>query len=177
MKGLSHTYTCIHSSPNSPPIQADIEHWAELPVLHSRTLLVICFNYSSVARAFLVTHLSIFTGELYLFIRLWVTVKNPALQPEGLRAEAELSQLLQTGHVLISPSFSKHSFATHRILGWQLLFLQHFKYTDPCHLASEAPNEKSVHDPPRKSLSFADIMCLMSVTCNRTVSDSIVKFT
>ena len=22
VKGLSHTYTCIHSSPNSPPIQA-----------------------------------------------------------------------------------------------------------------------------------------------------------
>ena len=39
-KGLSHTYTCIHSPPNSPPIQAATQHWAEFPVLYSRSLLV-----------------------------------------------------------------------------------------------------------------------------------------
>ena len=33
-KGLSHTYTRIHSSLSSPPIQAGTEHWAEFPVLH-----------------------------------------------------------------------------------------------------------------------------------------------
>ena len=32
---------CIHSPPNSPPIQAAKEHWGELPVLYSRSLLVI----------------------------------------------------------------------------------------------------------------------------------------
>ena len=26
-KGFSHTYTCIHSPPNSPPIQAATKHW------------------------------------------------------------------------------------------------------------------------------------------------------
>ena len=48
MKGLSHTYTCIHSPPNSPPIQAATWHWAEFPVLYSRSLLVIHFKYSRV---------------------------------------------------------------------------------------------------------------------------------
>ena len=47
-KGLSHTYTCIHSPPDSPPIQAATQHWAEFPVLCSRTVLVIHFKYSSV---------------------------------------------------------------------------------------------------------------------------------
>ena len=47
-KGLSHIYTCIHSSPNSPPIQAATEHWAEFLGLYSRSLLVIHFKYSSV---------------------------------------------------------------------------------------------------------------------------------
>ena len=47
-KGLNHTYACIHSPPNSPPIQAATSHWAEFPLLHSRSVLVIHFNYSSV---------------------------------------------------------------------------------------------------------------------------------
>ena len=47
-KGLSHTYTCIHSPPNSPPIQPATKHWAEFPVLYNRSLLVIHFKYSSV---------------------------------------------------------------------------------------------------------------------------------
>ena len=32
MKGFSHTYTRIHSPPDSPPIQAATSHGAELPV-------------------------------------------------------------------------------------------------------------------------------------------------
>ena len=43
-KGLSHTQTCIHSPPNSPPIQAATWHWAEFLVLYSRTVLVFHFN-------------------------------------------------------------------------------------------------------------------------------------
>ena len=39
IEGLSHTYACIHSPPNSCPIQAVTKHWAELPVLHSRMFL------------------------------------------------------------------------------------------------------------------------------------------
>ena len=38
-KWLSHTHTCIHSPPNPPPTQAATEHWAEFPVLDSRSLL------------------------------------------------------------------------------------------------------------------------------------------
>ena len=49
-KGLSHTYTdgctCIHSPPNSTPIQPATWHWAEFHVLMS--LLVIHFKHSSV---------------------------------------------------------------------------------------------------------------------------------
>ena len=48
-KELSHTYACIHSPPNSPPIQAATWHWAEFLVLYSRSLLVIHFKYSSVS--------------------------------------------------------------------------------------------------------------------------------
>ena len=48
VKGLSHTYMCILSPPNSPPIQAATWHWAEFPVLSRRSLLVIHFKYSSV---------------------------------------------------------------------------------------------------------------------------------
>ena len=47
-KGLSHTHTRIHSSPNSPPIQAATRHWAEFSELYSRFLLVTHFKYSSV---------------------------------------------------------------------------------------------------------------------------------
>ena len=46
-KGLSHTYTCIYSPANSPPIQAATSHWAEFPALHSRSLLVIHFKHCS----------------------------------------------------------------------------------------------------------------------------------
>ena len=48
VKGSSHTYTVVRSPPNSPPIQAGTSPWAEFPVLYSRSLLVICFKYSSV---------------------------------------------------------------------------------------------------------------------------------
>ena len=51
-KGLSHTHTCIHSPPNSPPTQAATEHWAELSVPYSRSLLVIHFKYSRVPPSF-----------------------------------------------------------------------------------------------------------------------------
>jgi len=47
-KGLSHTYARIHSPPNSPPIQAAASHWAEPPVLYSRSLPLIHFKYGSV---------------------------------------------------------------------------------------------------------------------------------
>ena len=33
----------------------------------------------------------------------------------------------------------------------------YFKDTDPCHLTSEAPDEKSALDPPGKSLTFINI--------------------
>ena len=48
MNGLSHTYTCIRPPPNSPPIQAATEHWAEFHVLYSKSLLAIHFNSSCV---------------------------------------------------------------------------------------------------------------------------------
>ena len=48
MKGLSHIYRYIPSSPNSPPIQAAARHWAEFYVLYSRPLLINHFQYSSV---------------------------------------------------------------------------------------------------------------------------------
>ena len=47
-KGLSHTYTCTHSPPNLPPIQAATWPWAEFPVRYRRSLSVIHFKYSSV---------------------------------------------------------------------------------------------------------------------------------
>ena len=50
-KQLSQMYiyihTRIHSHPNSPPIQAATYHWAEFPVLYSRTLSVTHFRYST----------------------------------------------------------------------------------------------------------------------------------
>ena len=52
VKGLSHTYTCILSYPNSPPIQAATWHWAEFPLLYSRSLLVTHFKYSNVYTTF-----------------------------------------------------------------------------------------------------------------------------
>ena len=52
LKGLSHAYICIHSPPNSSPIQAGTQLWAEFPVLYSTILLVIHFKYSSVCMIF-----------------------------------------------------------------------------------------------------------------------------
>ena len=49
VKWLSHTYTCIHSLPNSPPTQAATWHWAEFPVLSSRSLLVLHVEHRSVS--------------------------------------------------------------------------------------------------------------------------------
>ena len=46
-KGFNHTHTCIHSPPDSPPVQPITEHWAEFPVL-CRALLVIHLKCSSV---------------------------------------------------------------------------------------------------------------------------------
>ena len=40
--------TRIHSPPNSPPIQAATEHWAEFRLLCSRSLLFNPFKYNSV---------------------------------------------------------------------------------------------------------------------------------
>ena len=48
-KALSHPYTCIHSPPNSPPIPAATWHWAEFPVLASRSLMVLHVKYSNVS--------------------------------------------------------------------------------------------------------------------------------
>ena len=47
-KELSHKHTCIHSSPNSSPIQAATKHWAEFHVLNSRSLLLVHFKHSNV---------------------------------------------------------------------------------------------------------------------------------
>ena len=46
--GLSHTYTCIPSPLNTPPIQAATKHWSEFHMLYRRSLLVIYLKYSSV---------------------------------------------------------------------------------------------------------------------------------
>ena len=40
-KGLDNTYTCIHSPPNSPPVQAATKHWAVFPVLYNGSLLIV----------------------------------------------------------------------------------------------------------------------------------------
>ena len=47
-KWFSYAYTYIRSFSNSFPISVIAEYWAELPVLYSRSSLVICFIYSSV---------------------------------------------------------------------------------------------------------------------------------
>ena len=47
-KGLSQTYTCIHSPPSSPPIQAATRQGALFHVLYTSSLLVIHIKYSSV---------------------------------------------------------------------------------------------------------------------------------
>ena len=40
--------TCIHSPPDCPPTQAAPWHWAEFPVLYSRSLLALRLEYGSV---------------------------------------------------------------------------------------------------------------------------------
>ena len=85
-KELSHTYTCIHSPPNSSPIQAATYQSVEFLVLYSRALLVIHVNYSSVALAFPIIHSSPLTRDLHLFLRLRVTAEDLSFQPEGLLA-------------------------------------------------------------------------------------------
>ena len=46
-------YTYMYPfSPKLPPIQAATEHWAEFPVLYTRSLLVIHFNYTSIVLTF-----------------------------------------------------------------------------------------------------------------------------
>ena len=65
VKGLSHTYTCFHSSSNSPPIQATTQHWTEFHVLYSKSLLVIHFRY----------------GSVYMSIPNYLTVPSPHLSP------------------------------------------------------------------------------------------------
>ena len=44
---MDSAYISIHSPPNSPPIQAALWHWAEFPVLSSRSLLVLHVTYSA----------------------------------------------------------------------------------------------------------------------------------
>ena len=53
-KWISYTYTYIHSFLDSFPIEAITEYWVEFPVLYSRSILVICFIYSSVYMSVLV---------------------------------------------------------------------------------------------------------------------------
>ena len=47
-KWFSYTYTYIHSFSDSFPIEVITEYWVEFPVLYSRSLLIICFIYSSI---------------------------------------------------------------------------------------------------------------------------------
>ena len=47
-KRLSHTYACIHSPPDSPPIQAATIPGEEFPVLYSRSLWVIHLKYNDI---------------------------------------------------------------------------------------------------------------------------------
>ena len=49
-KGLSHTYTRIHSPPNSSPVQAATWYGEEFPELYRKSFCVIYFKYSSVYR-------------------------------------------------------------------------------------------------------------------------------
>ena len=47
-KGLSYTYTCIHSFLDSFPIKVTAEYWVEFPVPSRGSLLVICCRCSRV---------------------------------------------------------------------------------------------------------------------------------
>ena len=65
-------YMCPFS-PNSPPIQAAIQHWAEFHMLYSRFLLIIHFKYSSV----------------YMLIPNFLT--NPSPHPSLLATKSSIS--------------------------------------------------------------------------------------
>ena len=120
-KGFSHIHTCIHSPPKSSPIQAATYHWVEFLGLYSRSLLVIHFNYSSVALfsnhpfiSFYQRSSSLHKAYSYCwgsFIPTWRTACS------GRSGGGEFLQLSWTGNALITVSFSKDSFAKHRILG------------------------------------------------------------
>ena len=56
--------TCASSPPRPPPFQAATYHGAEFHVLHSRSLLVIHFKYSSVYMPFFSFHCLILTWTL-----------------------------------------------------------------------------------------------------------------
>ena len=68
-----HAYTGFHSPPNSSPIQAAIWHWAELPVLCSRSLLVLHDKYS----------------RLSMSIPDYLTIPSPTLPPGNHKAITE----------------------------------------------------------------------------------------
>ena len=55
-KWISYTYTYIYSFLDHFPIQTITEYWVEFPVLNSRSLLVICFIYSSACMSIPVSH-------------------------------------------------------------------------------------------------------------------------
>ena len=108
-KELSHTYTCIHSPPNSSPIQAATYQSVEFLVLYSRALLVIHVNYSSVALAFPIIHSSPLTRDLHLFLRLRVTAEDLSFQPEGLPAqEGRVAENSRSSHQLGMPQSRFH---------------------------------------------------------------------
>ena len=48
-KWISYTCSCISSFLDFLAIYITTEHWEEFPVLHSRSLLVMCFMYSSMS--------------------------------------------------------------------------------------------------------------------------------
>ena len=60
-KGPSRTYTCVHSPPNPPPIQATTHHWAEFYVLYCRLLLAIHFKHSR-------THWTFFLLQIFFLL-------------------------------------------------------------------------------------------------------------
>ena len=55
-KWISYTYTYIHSFLDSFPVYVITEYWVEFPVLHSRSLLIIYFIYSSVYMSTPISH-------------------------------------------------------------------------------------------------------------------------
>ena len=47
-KWFSYTYICIYSFSDSFQLWVITKYWVQFPVLHCRSLLIICFIYSSV---------------------------------------------------------------------------------------------------------------------------------